>query len=145
MLKVDVKDLVVGQEVLAVWPSEFSGKNDFETLTVKDEYVYSRPGTEYFLLNDVQKPVFVVPWGTRQVDKNGDVWEFFEKYDQDGYIAGSGGFLLDSESAARCTPFHRLYTITELVEALRDGRGSENYDLYQLPIVLADLDEEGVI
>ena len=142
MDKICVEDIRVGQQVLCVWDDGFCDLVAFVSkayIAEFDRHGHVHSG-EHYLLVDVPKPEFVVPWGTRQVDSLGTVWDFFQEPDMDGLIASNGEGWLDVEAAEQRAPFHRLFTVAELVEVLEDGCG-ETY----LATRLSDLEGEGVL
>ena len=136
--KIDKKDLVVGQEVLTVWVSS-SVENAFKAFVVNGGPIFSHSGAEFSWLNDVPKPEFVVPWGTRQLSADGTVWEFMKTGFGKG-VAYVGSDVMNLGEAELAAPFHRLFTVAELVEVLEDGCG-EAY----LATRLSDLEVEGVL
>jgi len=61
-------------------------------------------------------PPFEVPWGTVQRDSRGDIWRFFDEESSTGHIAVSAGKHWSKQTAAKCAPFTRLYTVQELTD-----------------------------
>lgn len=88
--EIAVADIRKGQKILVVY------KLPGSVIDLTHSAVFESEGdelekkwaadTKFYLLEDVPTPLFEVPWGTVQRDKDGDLWEFFKKVDRYGFV-----------------------------------------------------------